>query len=170
MASGLIARSAKGRLAQLVQSTSFTPRGSGVRVPHRPPNMALKRPTSRLLLGNAYVTGSSFTLQRPFRARVVVIAPRDQGDPCAWKLRSLGRNIRGSRLRPYGAPSRPLRQVEEGLRFPPVMRLEAMWAMDDSAGEIRIFERQEAHQEAGRYWISRFWALHHHGVHSGVDV
>ena len=25
-----------GRLAQLVQSTSFTPRGSGVRVPHRP--------------------------------------------------------------------------------------------------------------------------------------
>ena len=26
-----------GRLAQLVQSTSFTPRGSGVRVPHRPP-------------------------------------------------------------------------------------------------------------------------------------
>ena len=28
---------ASGRLAQLVQSTSFTPRGSGVRVPHRPP-------------------------------------------------------------------------------------------------------------------------------------
>ena len=28
----------KGRLAQLVQSTSFTPRGSGVRVPHRPPH------------------------------------------------------------------------------------------------------------------------------------
>ena len=27
----------KGRLAQLVQSTSFTPRGSGVRTPHRPP-------------------------------------------------------------------------------------------------------------------------------------
>ena len=27
-----------GRLAQLVQSTSFTPRGSGVRTPHRPPN------------------------------------------------------------------------------------------------------------------------------------
>ena len=26
----------KGRLAQLVQSTSFTPRGSGVRTPHRP--------------------------------------------------------------------------------------------------------------------------------------
>ena len=26
-----------GRLAQLVQSTSFTPRGSGVRIPHRPP-------------------------------------------------------------------------------------------------------------------------------------
>ncbi len=26
-----------GRLAQLVQSTSFTPRGSGVRTPHRPP-------------------------------------------------------------------------------------------------------------------------------------
>ena len=25
-----------GRLAQLVQSTSFTPRGSGVRTPHRP--------------------------------------------------------------------------------------------------------------------------------------
>ena len=25
-----------GRLAQLVQSTWFTPRGSGVRVPHRP--------------------------------------------------------------------------------------------------------------------------------------
>ena len=28
--------SKKGRLAQLVQSTSFTPRGSGVRVSHRP--------------------------------------------------------------------------------------------------------------------------------------
>ena len=27
----------RGRLAQLVQSTSFTPRGSGVRTPHRPP-------------------------------------------------------------------------------------------------------------------------------------
>ena len=27
-----------GRLAQLVQSTSFTPRGSGVRTPHRPQN------------------------------------------------------------------------------------------------------------------------------------
>ncbi len=27
---------ALGRLAQLVQSTSFTPRGSGVRTPHRP--------------------------------------------------------------------------------------------------------------------------------------
>ncbi len=26
----------KGRLAQLVQSTSFTPRGSGVRIPQRP--------------------------------------------------------------------------------------------------------------------------------------
>ena len=26
----------QGRLAQLVQSTSFTPRGSGVRTPHRP--------------------------------------------------------------------------------------------------------------------------------------
>ncbi len=26
----------RGRLAQLVQSTSFTPRGSGVRIPHRP--------------------------------------------------------------------------------------------------------------------------------------
>ena len=25
---------AQGRLAQLVQSTSFTPRGSGVRIPH----------------------------------------------------------------------------------------------------------------------------------------
>ncbi len=25
-----------GRLAQLVQSTSFTPRGSGVRISHRP--------------------------------------------------------------------------------------------------------------------------------------
>ena len=28
--------SKKGRLAQLVQSTSFTPMGSGVRVSHRP--------------------------------------------------------------------------------------------------------------------------------------
>ena len=28
-----------GRLAQLVQSTSFTPRGSGVRTPHRPPKL-----------------------------------------------------------------------------------------------------------------------------------
>ena len=27
----------QGRLAQLVQSTSFTPRGSGVRIPQRPP-------------------------------------------------------------------------------------------------------------------------------------
>ena len=26
----------RGRLAQLVQSTSFTPRGSGVRIPQRP--------------------------------------------------------------------------------------------------------------------------------------
>lgn len=26
----------KGRLAQLVQSIWFTPRGSGVRIPHRP--------------------------------------------------------------------------------------------------------------------------------------
>nr|AOE11430.1 hypothetical protein [uncultured bacterium] len=32
-----------GRLAQLVQSTSFTPRGSGVRTPHLP----LKRNLSR---------------------------------------------------------------------------------------------------------------------------
>lgn len=29
-----------GRLAQLVQSTSFTPRGSGVRVSHRPQKAA----------------------------------------------------------------------------------------------------------------------------------
>ena len=28
-----------GRLAQLVQSISFTPRGSGVRIPHRPPQL-----------------------------------------------------------------------------------------------------------------------------------
>ena len=28
-----------GRLAQSVQSIWFTPRGSGVRIPHRPPNM-----------------------------------------------------------------------------------------------------------------------------------
>ena len=33
-----------GRLAQLVQSTSFTPRGSGVRVPHRPPRTKRKGP------------------------------------------------------------------------------------------------------------------------------
>ena len=33
-----------GRLAQLVQSTSFTPRGSGVRVPHRPPRTKHKSP------------------------------------------------------------------------------------------------------------------------------
>ena len=33
-----------GRLAQLVQSTSFTPRGSGVRVPHRPPRTKHKGP------------------------------------------------------------------------------------------------------------------------------
>ena len=32
----LIFAPAIGRLAQLVQSTSFTPRGSGVRTPHRP--------------------------------------------------------------------------------------------------------------------------------------
>ena len=30
-----------GRLAQLVQSTSFTPRGSGVRTPHRPQKFIL---------------------------------------------------------------------------------------------------------------------------------
>ena len=36
-ASNLIAL---GRLAQLVQSTSFTPRGSGVRTPHRPQNFS----------------------------------------------------------------------------------------------------------------------------------
>ncbi len=29
-------RKLNGRLAQLVQSTSFTPRGSGVRIPQRP--------------------------------------------------------------------------------------------------------------------------------------
>jgi hypothetical protein len=34
--SALYLHSHKGRLAQLVQSTSFTPRGSGVRTPHRP--------------------------------------------------------------------------------------------------------------------------------------
>ncbi len=30
----------KGRLAQLVQSTWFTPKGSGVRLPHRPQSLA----------------------------------------------------------------------------------------------------------------------------------
>ena len=35
-----------GRLAQLVQSTSFTPRGSGVRVPHRPHHPTKKSPCS----------------------------------------------------------------------------------------------------------------------------
>ena len=33
----------KGRLAQLVQSTSFTPRGSGVRTPHRPQKKTFKK-------------------------------------------------------------------------------------------------------------------------------
>ena len=36
-------RTSIGRLAQLVQSTSFTPRGSGVRVPHRPPLPFIER-------------------------------------------------------------------------------------------------------------------------------
>ena len=38
-----------GRLAQLVQSISFTPRGPGVRVPHRPPHFAFpgNRPANR---------------------------------------------------------------------------------------------------------------------------
>jgi putative endonuclease len=31
-----------GRLAQLVQSTSFTPRGSGVRTPHRPQSISFR--------------------------------------------------------------------------------------------------------------------------------
>ena len=31
-----------GRLAQLVQSIWFTPRGSGVRIPHRPPKRIVK--------------------------------------------------------------------------------------------------------------------------------
>ena len=34
--SSLYLHSHLGRLAQLVQSISFTPRGSGVRIPHRP--------------------------------------------------------------------------------------------------------------------------------------
>ena len=33
----------EGRLAQLVQSTSFTPRGSGVRIPHRPQQKKLQQ-------------------------------------------------------------------------------------------------------------------------------
>jgi hypothetical protein len=32
----IFALALKGRLAQLVQSIWFTPRGSGVRIPHRP--------------------------------------------------------------------------------------------------------------------------------------
>ncbi len=32
----------KGRLAQLVQSTWFTPKGSGVRLPHRPLLLKIK--------------------------------------------------------------------------------------------------------------------------------
>ncbi len=38
---GYIFAPAIGRLAQLVQSTSFTPRGSGVRIPHRPQKSSL---------------------------------------------------------------------------------------------------------------------------------
>lgn len=35
----VIFASALGQLAQLVQSISFTPRGSGVRIPHCPPKL-----------------------------------------------------------------------------------------------------------------------------------
>ena len=35
-------RKLNGRLAQLVQSTSFTPRGSGVRIPQRPQKKSLR--------------------------------------------------------------------------------------------------------------------------------
>ena len=41
-----------GRLAQLVQSTSFTPRGSGVRAPHRPlKKKKAEKPSTHSVLG-----------------------------------------------------------------------------------------------------------------------
>ena len=39
-----------GRLAQLVQSIWFTPRGSGVRIPQRPRNRSLTKKFVRLFL------------------------------------------------------------------------------------------------------------------------
>ena len=42
--------STKGRLAQLVQSIWFTPRGSGVRIPQRPRNRSLTKKFVRLFL------------------------------------------------------------------------------------------------------------------------
>ena len=49
----------RGRLAQLVQSIWFTPRGSGVRIPHRPPVWVLSSVGSEHLVYTQRVRGSN---------------------------------------------------------------------------------------------------------------
>ena len=51
--------SKRGRLAQLVQSIWFTPRGSGVRIPHRPLNRVLSSAGSEHLVYTQRVRGSN---------------------------------------------------------------------------------------------------------------
>ncbi len=74
----------KGRLAQLVQSTSFTPRGSGVRTPHRPPLLSLLLIIKRIIGRLAQlVQSTSFTP----RGSGVRTPHRPQKTPQTFSLR-----------------------------------------------------------------------------------